>query len=41
MKKLLGLVAVVLMLSFAPVTVGWAAPGHPNEQQKKSSRKKP
>lgn len=40
MKKLIGLLAVVLVLFFAPVSIGWAAPGQHHDQQKKEQTKK-
>ncbi len=41
MKKLLGLVAVALVLAFASVSVGWAAPAHNHHQQKYPGKEQP
>ncbi len=41
MKKLLGLVAVALMLTFATVSVGWAGPAQNRDQQKEQIKERP
>ncbi len=41
MKKLLGLVAVALLLSFATVSVGWAGPAQNHDQQKQQVKERP